>query len=68
MKVIDLGKIFSNFTTCKIVEHGNEDVWKGYAMSIPEVYLDRDVELVIPIVNPENNKIGMAAILLNEDV
>lgn len=67
MKVKNLSGIFSNYTTCKIVERGGDDVWKGYAMNIPEKYFDRNVEIVIPIVNPENTKIGMASIILLDE-
>lgn len=67
MKVKDLSSIFSNFTTCKIVEWGDGDVWKGFAMNIPEKYFDRTVDMLIPIVNPDNTKIGMASILLHEE-
>ena len=68
MKVKELRGIFSNFTTCKIVENGVNDVWKGFAMDMPVEYSERYIECVIPVVNPENTKIGMASIiLLDED-
>lgn len=68
MKVKELRRIFSNFTTCKIVENGVNDVWKGFAMDMPVEYSERYIDCVIPVVNPENTKIGMASIiLLDED-
>lgn len=66
MKMEDIKNLFSNFTTVKIVEHGTNDVWKGFFYEIPFEYKDRRIDTIIPIVNPENNKIGMAVILLEE--
>lgn len=67
MKVKDLSGIFSNFTTVKIVENGGQWCdYNGYFIDIPEQYFDRDIELVIPIVNPDNVKTAMASILLQE--
>ena len=68
MKVKELKSIFSKFTTVKIVENGVNDVWKGYAMNMPIEYGERYIDCVIPVVNPDNTKIGMASIiLLDED-
>lgn len=62
MKVNDLTNIFSDFTSVKIVENGVDDVFHGYFLDIPEEYQDRNIDMIIPIVNPGNTRTGMGTI------
>ena len=68
MKVNDLTNIFSNFTSVQIIENGVDNVFSGYFLDIPEKYQDRNIDLIIPIVNPGNTRTGMASIILLERV
>ncbi|MBR2557352.1 MAG: hypothetical protein IKE95_03130 [Methanobrevibacter sp.] len=64
MKLKDLKNIFSKFTYVKLVVDGYVDVYQGYWYDTPSHYENYKVELIIPIRNPYNDKIGMASILI----
>ena len=64
MKVNDLTNIFSKYTSVKIVENGVDDVFRGYFLDIPKEYQDRNIDMIIPIVNPGNTRTGMTSIIL----
>lgn len=67
MKLKDLKNLFSNFTNVKLVVNGQIDVFIGYWIDVPAAYADYNVECVIPIKHPDNDKLGMASILIYED-
>ena len=67
MKLKDLKNLFSNFTNVKLVINGNVDIFKGYWYQVPAEYADYNVETVIPIRHPDNDKLGMAVILIQRD-
>lgn len=67
MKLKDFKNIFSNYTNVKLVVNGNVDIFKGYWHQVPAEYADYNVETVIPIKHPDNDKLGMAAILIQQD-
>ena len=66
MKLKDLKNLFSEFTNVKLVINGTVEVFKGYWNQVPAEYSDYLVELVIPIKHPDNDKLGMASILIKE--
>ena len=66
MKLKDLKNILSEFTNVKIVVNGDQDVFKGYFYQIPVKYAECEIESLIPIKHPDNEKLGMAAILVKE--
>ena len=67
MKVEDFRKQFiSNFTNVRIVWDGTHNIFKGYAIDIPEDILKSEIDMIIPIVNPDNNKTGMLSILIKK--
>ena len=67
MKLEDLKNLFSNFTNVKLVINGNVDIFQGYWYQVPAEYADYNVETVIPIRHPDNDKLGMASILIYKD-
>lgn len=67
MKLKDLKNLFSKFTNVKLVINGQTEVFKGYWLNVPAEYADWGVECVIPIRHPDNDKLGMASILIYED-
>lgn len=67
MKLKNLQSLFSNFTNVKLVVNGETEVFKGYWIDAPAEYADYNVECVIPIKHPDNDKLGMASILIYED-
>ena len=64
MKVKDLKNLFSSFTSVKLVLEGTVEVFSGYWCDVPAIYNDYTVDLVIPIKHPDNDKLGMASILI----
>ena len=64
MKLRDLKNLFSNFTNVKLVINGTVEVFKGYWYQVPDEYGDYLVETIIPIKHPDNDKLGMASILI----
>ena len=66
MKLKYLKNLFSKFTNVKLVINGNVEVFKGYWSEVPAEYGDYEIELIIPIKHPDNDKIGMASILIKE--
>ena len=67
MKLKDLKNLFSNYTNVKLVINGNVDIFQGYWYQVPAEYADYNVETVIPIRHPDNDKLGMASILIYKD-
>lgn len=67
MKLKNLQSLFSNYTNVKLVVNGQTEVFKGYWIDAPTKYADYNVECVIPIKHPDNDKLGMASILIYED-
>lgn len=67
MKLKDLKNLFSNYTNVKLVVDGNVEVFKGFWHNVPADFENYIVELVIPIRHPDNDKLGMAAILIQRD-
>lgn len=66
MRVKELCGILSKFTNVKIVVNGDKDVFKGYFYQVPVKYAECEIESLIPIKHPDNEKLGMAAILVKE--
>jgi hypothetical protein len=67
MKLKDLKNLFSRFTNVKLIINGQAEVFKGYWYNVPAAYADYNVEVVIPIKHPDNDKLAMASILIYED-
>ena len=67
MRLKDLKNLFSEFTNVKLVMNGNVDVFKGYWYQVPPEYADYQVDIIIPVKHPDNDKIGMASILIYEE-
>lgn len=67
MRLKDLKNLFSEFTNVKLVVKGDVEVFKGYWYQVPAEYADYKVEIVIPIKHPDNDKLGMASILIYEE-
>lgn len=65
MKLKDLKNIFSQYTNVKLVVDGDCEVFNGFWHNVPAAFSDYVVEHIIPIRHPNNEKLGMASILIH---